>query len=70
MIKKIRKLTTGKKIFFALLIGFAVVCFWRGVWGLLDEYLLPNDYILSLWISIIFGASILILTGYLSRELL
>ena len=70
MWKEIRKMSHGKKIFFALLIGFAVVNFWRGVWGLMDEYVLPANYRLSLWISLILGIVVLLLTHYASKELM
>ncbi|MBN2517557.1 MAG: hypothetical protein JXB14_01805 [Candidatus Altiarchaeota archaeon] len=55
--------------FFAIVIAFAVICFWRGVWGLLDEYLFPYDYTLSLLISMIIGLVILGATHYTVREL-
>ena len=58
-----------KQILFALLIGFAVISFWRGVWGLLDIYLLPNNQSASFWISIIIGIVILTATHYSVKEL-
>ena len=58
-----------KQVVFALLIGFAVVSFWRGVWGLLDIYLLPTNMELSLWISLLMGIVILIWTHYAVKEL-
>lgn len=50
------------KILFAILIAFAVVSFWRGIWGLMDLYLFPNNYELSLISSVLIGILILILT--------
>ncbi len=67
---KKRKRGIIHKSIFAVLIGFAVVSFWRGVWGLQDEYLFPQNYILSLWISVILGLFILIATHYVSKELM
>lgn len=58
------------QILFAILIAFAVVSFWRGVWGLMDEYLFPNNYQLSLWISLVLGVVILIVTNYVTKELM
>ncbi len=49
----------GREVFYTILAAFAVISFWRGTWGLMDEYLFPNDYNLSLWISIILGVAIL-----------
>jgi len=57
-----------KKAFYAVLIGFAIIAFWRGLWGLMDEYLLPANYLLSLWISMSLGLIILIFTHHLVKE--
>jgi len=69
MYSKLKQMGSLKQILFALLIGFAVVSFWRGVWGLLDLYLLPNNQPASLWISIIIGVVILTATHYAVKEL-
>jgi hypothetical protein len=58
------------KIIYAILIAFAVVCFWRGIWGLMDIYLLPNNYELSLWLSLAGGLAILIITHKATKELM
>ncbi len=70
MFKKISQMKSRHQLAFAILIAFAVVSFWRGVWGLLDEYLLPNNYQLSLWISVVLGIVILIVTHYVTKELM
>ena len=36
-----------------ILIAGAVIMFWRGVWGLMDIYLFPNNLTLSYSISFI-----------------
>jgi len=36
-----------------ILIAGAIIMFWRGVWGLMDVYLFPNDPPLSYGISFI-----------------
>jgi|GEM_PF-1929422 len=43
MFKKIQELETHHQVIFALMIAFALVSFWRGMWGLLDIYLLPES---------------------------
>lgn len=48
-----------REVFYTLLAAFAIISFWRGVWGLMDEYLFPNNYNLSLWISVIIGVAII-----------
>ena len=67
--KKIKKKRINNS-FIAVLIAFAVISFWRGVWGLMDEYLFPNDRVLSLVSSIILGLAILILTEYKTKVLI
>ena len=59
-----------KGTLYAVIIGFAVIAFWRGVWGLLDIFLFPNDYVLSLVSSLIIGVIILYLTKHLIRGLI
>ena len=58
-----------KKISFAIIIAFAVISFWRGVWGLMDLYLFPSNHTLSLLSSITIGIVILILAGYSTKAL-
>lgn len=69
MFHRIKKLKPFKQALFALLIGFAVVAFWRGAWGLMDIYIHPNNYELSSWISILVGLFILAVTHYWTKEL-
>lgn len=61
---------TLKRVLYAILIAFAVVSFWRGVWGLMDEFLFPGNYLLSLWISVIIGLAILFLTKHVFDQLM
>lgn len=42
-----------------LIVVFATVSFWRGVWGLMDVYLFPTKRILSLAVSVIISLIIL-----------
>ena len=70
MFKKLSKMKFRHQTLFALVISFAVISFWRGLWGLMDMYLLPNNYILSLWVSMFMGLSILAITHYVTKELL
>jgi hypothetical protein len=67
--KAFKNLKSHHKIVFSIIIGFAVISFWRGIWGLLDEYLFPSNIGLSLWTSVVVGILILIVTGYVMKEL-
>jgi len=70
MFKKIADMESKHQIIFAILIGFAVVSFWRGIWGLSDIYLFPANEVLSLFSSVLIGVGILIITQYITRELM
>ena len=70
MLKYFKKLKVHHQTILAIILVFAVISFWRGVWGLLDELLFPNNYILSLSLSIIIGLVILVATHYTARELM
>ncbi|MBI2106149.1 hypothetical protein HYT56_04925 [Candidatus Woesearchaeota archaeon] len=59
-----------KNILLAILIGSAVISFWRGLWGLMDVYLFPDNYPLSLLTSVSIGLLILIVTHYTTKELM
>ncbi len=59
-----------KKFSLAVLIGFAVISFWRGVWQLMDIYLLPSNPTASYVISIILGLVILVFTHKTIKELM
>jgi len=69
MFHRIKKLEPFKQALFALLIGVAVVSFWRGSQGLMDLYLFPGNIELSFWFSIAFGLLILAATHYWTKEL-
>jgi len=60
MFTRISKFKAHHQTIFALAIAFSVVCFWRGVWGLLDTYLLPSNELLSFGASVIIGIVLLV----------
>ncbi len=68
MLKKISRMKAHHQIIFSIIIGVAVISFWRGIWELQDIYLFPNNYELSLWSSVIIGIGILIATHYVTKE--
>jgi len=48
-----------KGFFSMLLIVFGVVFVWRGLWNLMDMYVLPDDPILGNVLGILIGISLL-----------
>lgn len=72
MLKKFQNLQDHHKVLFALIIGFAIIQFWRGIWGLTDYFVLEfwaSHELLSYAISIVIGIVILFASGYLINTL-
>ncbi|MDP2628603.1 MAG: hypothetical protein Q8P15_01750 [Nanoarchaeota archaeon] len=69
MVKKGEKNHHSRKVFYTIIIAFAIVSFWRGVWGLMDEFLFPASPTMSFTISIFIGIFILYLTKGLIKHL-
>ena len=59
-----------KSILFVILVGTAVVLFWRGAWGLMDVLIFPNNEILSYLSSLVTGLLILYITHTIVDELI
>ncbi|PIZ50757.1 hypothetical protein COY27_06095 [Candidatus Woesearchaeota archaeon CG_4_10_14_0_2_um_filter_33_13] len=68
--QKLSSMKTHHQIIYALIVGFAAISYWRGVWGLSDVYILPNNYGLSSVVSLILGLVLLIGTHYFTKEFL
>ena len=66
----VKQKRTAKNIFYTIIIAFAIISFWRGVWGLMDIYLAPNNPVLSFSLSILIGVLILYATKNLMRNLI
>jgi hypothetical protein len=69
MLKELGDMHYIKKVLFAIIIGFAVVSFWRGAWGIMDNYIFHNNYALSSWVSLGIGIVVLMATHYTIKEL-
>ncbi|MAF80043.1 hypothetical protein CL629_03130 [bacterium] len=57
------------QVLHAVLIGLAVILFWRGIWGLMDLYLFPSNELISYITSAIIGIIILYITHHITKEL-
>ena len=64
-----RRLELKHQAFFAIVIAVAVISFWRGVWGLMDVHVIPDNRDLSYIVSILIGLAILGFTHYVMEEL-
>lgn len=67
--RETKKRRNLKTISYTILIAFAIISFWRGIWGLMDLYLFPNNHTLSLWISVLIGLIVLYITKHIIGEL-
>jgi len=70
MLAAFKQLKAHHQKLFAIIIGTAMIMFWRGVWGLLDLYLLPNNLGLSFLLSAVIGLGILVVCDVLIKELM
>lgn len=59
-----------KRIFNTILIASGVVLFWRGAWGLMDLYIVPDNPSASFVISLVLGIGILYFSKHLFDELM
>lgn len=64
-----RRFKKRHRVVHLLLISTAIVLFWRGVWVLLDTYLLPDQALMSSLVSIGAAFIILYLDGFHLKEL-
>ena len=64
MFKKLKTLKKDHQLMYSLLIAIALIGIWRGIWMLLDLYLLPENAAASAVISIIAGVLILGITHH------
>lgn len=58
-----------KKVGYTIILAFAIISFWRGVWGLMDLYLFPQNEFISFSISVLLGILILYFTKNLIGKL-
>ena len=67
--RKVKKWEIKHHVTTALLVGFALIFFWRGVWMLADFYLFPDNPNISAIASIIIGMFILYIRDLDLKEL-
>ena len=68
MIKGFLELEAKHQTMLAIVLDFAVIAFWRGMWGLMDLYFFPYDYELSLWLSVVLGLIIVLTTHLVTKQ--
>lgn len=53
-----------------LILSIGVISVWRGIWGILETYLFPENQLLSFSVSILFGLLILYFKDHKLNELI
>jgi hypothetical protein len=54
---------------YALIVGMAIILYWRGIWGLADVYMFPNDPAISFSVSAIVGIALLFINDFRLDEI-
>lgn len=61
---KLQELKTQHPTANVIVIIFAIIMLWRGIWGLLDLYLFPGSPVFSHMLTVIIGVIILYLDDF------
>jgi hypothetical protein len=77
MLSYFSQLQHKHQLLFTVIISFAVVLFWRGVWGIIDALTTPmytgqdfGIYLFSFMASTVVGLIILVGSGFAMKELI
>ncbi len=55
--------------FYSIFIGISIIMFWRGLWGLMDLYLFPDNHLLSYLVSVFLGLFLLYINDFRLKEI-
>lgn len=65
MLEELLSKAKPKSILIVLLAAIGIISIWRGIWNLLDMYLIPSNFLYSQIISIIIGMLIIFIASKL-----
>ncbi len=68
-INRYRKFKRKHKLLHILLVAFAVVMFWWGAWGILDDYFLPENELARYLLAILIAFIVLYFDDFHLKEL-
>jgi hypothetical protein len=63
MLKNIRKYLSTRKNLRIIIDFLGIIIVWRGIWGLLDLFIFPENQLLSYLTSIVLGFILLLIDG-------
>lgn len=69
MKKFFTKLKKTRRNYYSIIMGTAIVFYWRGVWSLMDMYFFPDQPLLSYGLSAGIGIFLLFINDFRLREL-
>jgi len=64
-----RKIKNQHPNWYSIIIGLAIVMFWRGLWGIMDLYLFPGNELLSYIVSGALGLFLLYINDFRLSEI-
>lgn len=64
MYPKFKNLKTHHQLIWSLVIVVSLVSIWRGVWGLMDAFIFPNNFLLSVITTLFAGIIMITVTHY------
>ena len=67
--KQFKKFRHSHSNLYSVIVGAAIILFWRGVWILADIFLFPNDMLLSASVSLLAGLFILYVNDFKLKEI-
>ncbi len=70
MYKKLKSFLDDRKPLRIIIDAVAVIIFWRGVWGLFDLYIFPENQLFSYIASICIGTLLMLVDGRGINELI
>jgi len=68
-VKPYRRFKKKHRLVHIIIVAIAIVMLWRGVWGLLDTYLLPNNEVASYLVGALIALAILFFDDFHLKEL-
>ncbi|MBT4209761.1 MAG: hypothetical protein HOE19_02510 [Candidatus Komeilibacteria bacterium] len=69
MINPFVKLKETHRNLYALIVGMAIILYWRGIWGLADVYMFPENQAISFAVSAIVGILLLFINDFKLDEI-
>jgi len=68
MLRRFNKFRKRHQLVFSLIELSALVCLWRGIWGLMDLYFFAHDPAMSYTFSIAIGATVVVITHFMVKN--